>query len=600
MKTAILLFCVIFPFIISGQTFYKRYGNSFSGIVVTTSQDSNLLIGTNPPGLLKTDLSGNFIFQKSYAGFSISTMINSIVSSEENGAFLTLTVNNLYDKGAWLLKVDSLGNPIWLKKLTLSTSTTTSGLIKLHDGNLLLTGTDSSSALVVKIDTSGHEIWSKRFHNNYQQTQKVSPPVELPDHTIIFCGGLIENFTCLTNVPPYHPTPITSQLAYSIKLDSVGNIIFSKGFYFTTQPYYQNGIYLYGTNVFRSSENKIYLSYGVYYIGMWENSTYFYLARLNENGIFEIAKTGYEIYPPKIINENSDSSFNVLFNNSTASLSKFDFNFNCLNRVIYYPFGSISNPLANVTLYSAIALPNKKLVFTGNISGASSGVQNGVSLLLSDSTGYEDCTSLILGPYVPSIDTLYTAHDLVFQIDTGITIQNIIISSSNISPNICFCIDNPIANFSFILSDSVVSFTNTSTLATSYHWYFGDGGSSTEENPIHTYSDTGTFQVSLYVFNNCGMDLITFPIFIDSVNSIETINTLKNAVSLFPNPANNLLHVNTGFPFTNYEIINSTGETLYRTDFNNEIDVSFLSPGIYLLKLFNTNTSNVKLFNIIK
>ncbi len=42
-----------------------------------------------------------------------------------------------------------------------------------------------------------------------------------------------------------------------------------------------------------------------------------------------------------------------------------------------------------------------------------------------------------------------------------------------------------------------VTFTNSSTGASSYWWDFGDGGTSTEQNPVHAYSMVGTHTVSL-------------------------------------------------------------------------------------------------------
>ncbi|MGZ5281513.1 MAG: PKD domain-containing protein [Bacteroidia bacterium] len=42
-----------------------------------------------------------------------------------------------------------------------------------------------------------------------------------------------------------------------------------------------------------------------------------------------------------------------------------------------------------------------------------------------------------------------------------------------------------------------ISFTNTSSKATNYSWDFGDGKTSTDENPIHKYDTAGTFTVIL-------------------------------------------------------------------------------------------------------
>jgi len=45
----------------------------------------------------------------------------------------------------------------------------------------------------------------------------------------------------------------------------------------------------------------------------------------------------------------------------------------------------------------------------------------------------------------------------------------------------------------------VVEFTSTSTYAVEYLWDFGDGTISDEENPVHTYYESGTFNVALTV-----------------------------------------------------------------------------------------------------
>ena len=49
-----------------------------------------------------------------------------------------------------------------------------------------------------------------------------------------------------------------------------------------------------------------------------------------------------------------------------------------------------------------------------------------------------------------------------------------------------------------------VQFTNLSTDATRYLWYFGDGDSSTAVNPLHAYNSTGQFTVDLIAFNDAG------------------------------------------------------------------------------------------------
>lgn len=53
------------------------------------------------------------------------------------------------------------------------------------------------------------------------------------------------------------------------------------------------------------------------------------------------------------------------------------------------------------------------------------------------------------------------------------------------------------ANFSAATNGLEVTFANTSSGATSYSWSFGDGGSSTDESPVHTYAAEGTYSVTL-------------------------------------------------------------------------------------------------------
>ncbi len=66
----------------------------------------------------------------------------------------------------------------------------------------------------------------------------------------------------------------------------------------------------------------------------------------------------------------------------------------------------------------------------------------------------------------------------------------------------------PIANFSAVQSSGslAVKFTDTSTggAATSWWWDFGDGSGSTSQNPSHTYSAPGSYQVKLIATNNGG------------------------------------------------------------------------------------------------
>ena len=72
----------------------------------------------------------------------------------------------------------------------------------------------------------------------------------------------------------------------------------------------------------------------------------------------------------------------------------------------------------------------------------------------------------------------------------------------------------PVANFAANMTSGgaplVVKFTDQSSgVPTSWSWVFGDGATSTLQNPVHTYSTPGTYNVRLTVTNSAGTDVET-------------------------------------------------------------------------------------------
>lgn len=75
----------------------------------------------------------------------------------------------------------------------------------------------------------------------------------------------------------------------------------------------------------------------------------------------------------------------------------------------------------------------------------------------------------------------------------------------------------PQANFTFQAIQRTVSFYPDAQGATSFHWDFGDGGSSTLQYPQHTYADDGQYIVTLTASNLCGDGSATKPVTIITV-----------------------------------------------------------------------------------
>jgi gliding motility-associated-like protein len=72
-----------------------------------------------------------------------------------------------------------------------------------------------------------------------------------------------------------------------------------------------------------------------------------------------------------------------------------------------------------------------------------------------------------------------------------------------------------------------VNFNNLSTGAASYVWNFGDGNTSTQRNPVHTYTATGLYTVTLIATSATGCsDTLVMPDFVQIENPKAVINNL--------------------------------------------------------------------------
>lgn len=95
----------------------------------------------------------------------------------------------------------------------------------------------------------------------------------------------------------------------------------------------------------------------------------------------------------------------------------------------------------------------------------------------------------------------------------------------------------PIANFTSNVTQGfaplTVQFTDLSENATGWNWSFGDGQTSTVQNPSHTYSTPGTYTVSLNVSNADGYNISTKP---DLITVNPTVPPIITAIMVPVDP----------------------------------------------------------------
>lgn len=150
---------------------------------------------------------------------------------------------------------------------------------------------------------------------------------------------------------------------------------------------------------------------------------------------------------------------------------------------------------------------------------------------------------------------------------------------------------SPFANFTFLANVADVMFTNTSANGSTYAWDFGDGMTSTDEHPNHTYAVNGEYTVSLVVtsVNGCVSTESSQLVQIESLG-LEMAEVNFNAL----NPFVNELIISSNSILNNVAVYSLDGRLMYSTPlFNGEaIQTSDWNNGLYILQMTDENGVN--------
>lgn len=145
-----------------------------------------------------------------------------------------------------------------------------------------------------------------------------------------------------------------------------------------------------------------------------------------------------------------------------------------------------------------------------------------------------------------------------------------------------------------IVNDGSVNFINQSLNYDTLLWDFGDGQTSTDVNPNHTFdfNAESSYQVVLTVSENCKEHhhIITITEAQLSVNEYELIN---EDIKIFPNPATDFVTITTNNDYA-LEIYNLLGaKVLETTRYNNKrINLKGLQKGVYLFRFYDKENNN--------
>ncbi len=200
---------------------------------------------------------------------------------------------------------------------------------------------------------------------------------------------------------------------------------------------------------------------------------------------------------------------------------------------------------------------------------------------------------IVLDKTPPGADTLYKGNsfvtgtiskDTTYYIAGTDSIFNSPIVSQTIKTS------KPDGDFSIVVDNSIPGhyyFTNSDKGISSWLWNFGDGNTSNTQNTNHKYLTPGTYNVELIITNSltCA-DTIVKQLVVSPVTTVNDQN-IDNAISFYPNPANNQVHIKAAATVT-VSITDLTGNIALNDRLitpDETLDVSSLATGVYLIKL---------------
>jgi hypothetical protein len=456
-------------------------------------------------------------------------IINDVLQMPDSGYILAGTINTPAQPypDNLLIRTNKNGDTLWTKKWGSTLSDRINKISNRPGGGFIAAGGNYSSNFLF-LDSAGNVVSSHYFGPFY-----FNDFIILPDSGCIFTGS----------TPGY----TTSDVAI-MRTDKNGDTLWTK-LYGTSRADVGNAIAATsdGNFVVAGSANYSWVPDGFYYpsrayllkIDLLGNLLWFDTipgsivsnsvaidVLENFNGEYVISG-GCSAYRGMIANYSSAGALNWFKEYSNPNASQ---------GYMFHSFGSIIQKCDGG--YITVGYEDRPSLFSSEGLVVSTNSLGDIQFI----NTYGDSTeSVILNRIIGTLDngffvggysigdTLYTENPYLLKLDGQAGNSNLWVISSN-----------------FISTDTsyTAAFTDLSNGATNWHWDFGDGNYSTNQNPVHAYSLPIAYNVCLTTWNYCDSAFFCDTIVInDTTTSTSYFYDIFHDMNIYPLPSSSIINL---------------------------------------------------------
>ncbi|MBK6483892.1 MAG: T9SS type A sorting domain-containing protein [Chitinophagaceae bacterium] len=575
---------------VTGQTFQRTYGSTAGDIgrqIVSTYDNSFVAVGlygaTEGVYLIKVDSLGNTIWQKTFNPPNMLSFHNdySIKQTPDSGFIMAGSI--YYTMGnaihICLIKTNSAGDTLWTKQYGGPNLGYYKGVaydvIITSDGGYAVAGTEigssSKNVFLLKTDNNGNVQWAKYYggtsdDEGYSLKQTSDSGYIIAGYTYSFGQGGWD--------------------VYLLKVGATGSLQWTKT--------YGGNRYDFANHIEITNDGGFILTGETSGNGtgtIYDNDLFLMKTDSAGNSDWSYTYGGNSGEGGTSVKQTSDNGFiatGCTYSSGAGQSDVYLLKTDSAGSVLWSStFGGASPEQGNDVIQHGT-----NYFVIGRTRNFSKGFED-VYLIKTDSIGTGTCkqdTAITIQTVLPWVQGTGGTEN------SGYTIQSDIIvvgTADTASYNPCVCVP-PIANFQIGMTHTCGSFYNYSTWANTWYWDFGNGDTSTVENPNYCWWANGVYYVCLSVTNDCGTDTHC-----DSVSAFTGINELKkNRIKLFisPNPFDNFTVVkfeNAKREKIKLQILNPIGQSVLQidniTDNKVQIEKNGLPSGLYFVRLIKDN-----------